>query len=497
MKTQELNKTRLRELISKYPYQYNRMIQKDKDLMNWIDLNTTPLRDTEFKYSITTKCYWILNDIHEFPLCKTCGKPLIHRNVKSINMGYKKYCSHLCSVRNLDTNKKRENTNRIKYGCKCPLQNDMVHKKTLSTINQAKTINPKYTQDIQTKARLTKFEKYGNENFNNREKCRNTVQTKLYDDPEYYNKINTKGRKTRLERYGDENFNNREQAKNTCIQKYGVDNPFKSEIIQTKIKETCLQKYGVDNPFKSKVIRDKIKSKILSRYGVESALQSDEIRDKIATVCLEKYGHQYPLSNKIIQAKGRETKFKKYGDVNFNNPKKCKQTCLTKYGVSSVNQVKEIRQKIRQTCEERFGGPTPLFSNDVLNTARKRYFYNGISFDSAPELAIYLFLLENNIDFEYHPNIRFEYFVDGKLHYYFPDFRVEDEIWEIKGDHFFNEHNQLINPYDREKPILQEKQDCMLNNHVIILRKNEYLPFINYILKKYGKNFFIDHKTNR
>lgn len=35
------------------------------------------------------------------------------------------------------------------------------------------------------------------------------------------------------------------------MEKYGVDNPAKSEIVKTKIKETNLEKYGVDNIFKS------------------------------------------------------------------------------------------------------------------------------------------------------------------------------------------------------------------------------------------------------
>ncbi len=51
----------------------------------------------------------------------------------------------------------------------------------------------------------------------------------------------------------------RGKAKATNLKKYGVENPFSSDIIKERIKETNLKKYGVDNPFKSKIF--KIKSR--------------------------------------------------------------------------------------------------------------------------------------------------------------------------------------------------------------------------------------------
>jgi hypothetical protein len=55
---------------------------------------------------------------------------------------------------------------------------------------------------------------------------------------------------TRLSKYNDENFNNREKCKQTTLEKYGVDNISKSEIIKQKKINTSLEKYGVDNPLK-------------------------------------------------------------------------------------------------------------------------------------------------------------------------------------------------------------------------------------------------------
>lgn len=49
--------------------------------------------------------------------------------------------------------------------------------------------------------------------------------------------------------------------------------------------------------------------------------------------------------------------------------------------------------------------------------------YNGIIFDSAPELAFYIWLRDHNIQFEYQPKDHLiKYEVDGVIHTYYPDF---------------------------------------------------------------------------
>lgn len=66
--------------------------------------------------------------------------------------------------------------------------------------------------------------------------------------------------------------------------------------------------------------------------------------------------------------------------------------------------------------------------------------YNGIIFDSAPELAFYIWLRDHSIQFEYQPKDHLiKYEVDGVIHTYYPDFFLikENLIVEIKGDWFF------------------------------------------------------------
>ena len=46
------------------------------------------------------------------------------------------------------------------------------------------------------------------------------------------------------------------------------------------MKKTCIEKYGVNNPFKSDVVRNKTKQFYLRNYGVEFNSQVPEIVEK-------------------------------------------------------------------------------------------------------------------------------------------------------------------------------------------------------------------------
>jgi len=111
---------------------------------------------------------------------------------------------------------------------------------------------------------------------------------------------------TLLERYGDKNYNNREKNKKTCLERYGVNNPGKSEVIKEKIKNTCKEKYGCEYSFQSD--NNKIKSKITKKekYGDENFNN----REKNKKTCLERYGVESPLQSEIIREKHFLTKHK-------------------------------------------------------------------------------------------------------------------------------------------------------------------------------------------
>lgn len=70
-----------------------------------------------------------------------------------------------------------------------------------------------------------------------------------------------------------------EKTKNTCLEKYGVDNPFKCREIQQKIEDICLEKYGTKKACQSDIIKDRIKQTMLDKYKQTSYTQTVEYKN--------------------------------------------------------------------------------------------------------------------------------------------------------------------------------------------------------------------------
>lgn len=93
-----------------------------------------------------------------------------------------------------------------------------------------------------------------------------------------------------------------------------------------------------------------------------------------------------------------------------------------------------------------------------------------------------------------HPNIYFEYEYNNKKYKYYPDFLVNNELYEIKGDHFFDENNNYINPFNKEKNNKAfAKYQCIIKNNVKFLKYKD----IAFILNKYGKNILNNLKYKK
>lgn len=173
--------------------------------------------------------------------------------------------------------------------------------------------------------------------------------------------------------------------------------------------------------------------------------------------------------------------------------------------VKTSLQIKQIREKIKQTNLLKYGNENAGASTIIQKKIKKRYIYNNIYFHSAPELAFYIYLKDNNIDFQYHSNEYFEYIFNGNKHRYYPDFKINGQFIEIKGDQFFDKNGKMKAPFkshfktDNEYEIAckqyETKYKCMLDNNVKILRNIDYQKYIDYIDKKYGKNYLKQFKT--
>lgn len=190
---------------------------------------------------------------------------------------------------------------------------------------------------------------------------------------------------------------------------------------------------------------------------------------------MERYGSAEYLASYDKVEKSRETSMLKYNADSPNSSDVVKQHKLEsvykKYGVSSVNQVKSVRDKIYATCMRKYGKYWNVY----------KYLYDGVKFDSSWELIYYVWLKHRGVDFTYHPSISFTYTNESNSESrYEPDFIIEGKLYEIKGDHFFNANGQLINPYAKGKPLCLCKHKCMVDNGVIILKGADLLDAFNY-----------------
>ena len=372
---------KLLELVQQHPAVYCAIIKTDSELLNWISAKLPLLHDEVYKLS--TKAYWILHNLTDFPICPICGK---NDNYKGKNVtaviGYKEHCSNSCAQR-----------------------------------------DPKTQQTI-------------------RAVCK--------------------------ERYGDE-FPQRlpetkQKAVDTCMKNFGVPNSSQSPIVQAKIMETNMRLRGVPCPF-----------------------QSPEVQAKIAATNEKNLGAANPFGSKIIQ-------------------EQIKETHLKNLGVENPSQSEEVKAKKVAKCLKNFGVENPMQCSKIRQKAALEYSYNGITFDSAPELAYYIWLTDHNVEFEYQPDVHLAYYYSGHKHYYLPDFKVGNTLVEIKGAHLIDKDGnlKLVNKKGLTEDEIQQvqyallqKSECMRSNNVKIIldSSDEMKNIFAYISSKYGKDYIRQFKN--
>ena len=207
----------------------------------------------------------------------------------------------------------------------------------------------------------------------------------------------------------------------------------------------------------------------------------------------------------------KQTNFLIHGDPNYNNTEKNKTTCIQRYGVDNIRKTLQCKEKIKstkrlrygnenyvniekiqQTCLKHHGCNFPQQNPKIRARSKGKYTFDKFTFDSKFELCFYVWLKDNNVNFEFKPNKQFKYIYDGKEHFYMPDFKVEDQYVEIKGNHFFKSDGTMQNPYDHSQDGLYEaKHQCMIHNNVKIIKQNDCICYLSYVKEKYGSEFFI------
>ena len=94
--------------------------------------------------------------------------------------------------------------------------------------------------------------------------------------------------------------------------------------------------------------------------------------------CLERYGVDNVMKAEEIKNKLEETNQKKYGcKSSLQNEKikeKTKKTLLDKYGVDNIAKLKETQDKINKTNQERYGVNRPLQNETILKKLENKFY---------------------------------------------------------------------------------------------------------------------------
>lgn len=282
-------------------------LNKHKQIKNYLDN-----RFSEKSRSYSETVARIYYGFEEIPKCKICGKPLkFHTFANPYNTKYGGWCSATCQLSDRDF---------INFRDKVLITED---KRKQAVIKQKETLHLKY----------------GNENYRNVEKLKETIKNRTVEE---IHESSKKREKTCLEKYGvvnvgmlpetlqkghTEEVEKRRTAsvKEAMLSKYG-GYTLQSPILKEKVKSTKLERYG--HPYW--INQEKIKETVKKNTGYECILQSPEVREKIDynkvqetkkrnnTFNSSKGEHQLKL---FLESKfGKDNVIQSYTDDRYKNP---------------------------------------------------------------------------------------------------------------------------------------------------------------------------------
>ena len=112
----------------------------------------------------------------------------------------------------------------------------------------------------------TKLTRYGNANYNNKERSQQTKLEK-YGDAFFTN--TAKGRETKEKRYGNANYNNLEKARATCLERYGCERASQAPAVKEKQRRTILERRDASSSIRSSQ-HEKAQNNVAERLTTKS-----------------------------------------------------------------------------------------------------------------------------------------------------------------------------------------------------------------------------------
>ena len=188
---------------------------------------------------------------------------------------------------------------------------------------------------------------------------RNSQEKYGVDNPFQSDEVKTKIKKT-FEENPDKNYQfGTENFKKLIKDKYDVDNVSQLDDVKEKKKATSREHYGTDYPMQSQEVKDKIHDTVKKEYGVDSVLDIPAVRAAALSVCKQKYGVEHPMQSEEFRENLRKQNQEKYGvDWSLQAPEvkdKINATMIDRYGVENPFSSPEIQARIRETLIDEYG----------------------------------------------------------------------------------------------------------------------------------------------
>lgn len=150
------------------------------------------------------------------------------------------------------------------------------------------------------------------------------------------------------------------------------------------------------------------------------------------------------------RTKVKETKKKRYGDENYNNPEKNKETCIERYGVDNGSKTEETKRKIKQTKKENHGDENYVNVEKRIRTNIEKYGVRWAVQDPGVRQRIKNTNLKlYGVEYPFqskdiHKKIQSTNIINMGHEYPFQNPEVQDKVVEFYQDNFGVRHNMHV-----------------------------------------------------
>lgn len=146
--------------------------------------------------------------------------------------------------------------------------------------------------------------------------------------------------KTCVDRYGAENPYAselcKEKMRRTWANRYGVEHARSSDEVKRKARQTTIERYG-ERPIASKTIQDRIKKTMFERHGVEHPMQLQSVRDAMCAGSIAKYGVPYPKQNKEVVRATFEKRAREGTFFKSKSEDQCFEALCVEFGAENIS----------------------------------------------------------------------------------------------------------------------------------------------------------------